>query len=103
LQQEKQAAEAEYARFREHYVSRLISRFGGSLDQIRTKEGNDLSESRLQVLIRSIADGSDAFSSKNGGGIWKQSSGQAGERETVLEALDVAQRDSTDLPEAMEE
>ena len=104
IEREQQAAEADYARFREHYVSRLISRFGGSLDQIRTKEGNDLSESRLQVLIRSIADGSDAFSSKRGTGIWRATNGQAGERETVLEALDLVDQGTQDeQPEAMEE
>lgn len=104
IEKEQQAAEADYARFREHYVSRLISRFGGSLDQIRTKEGNDLSESRLQVLIRSIADGSDAFSSRRGTGIWRAANGQAGERETVLETLDLVEKDTQDeQPEAMEE
>lgn len=96
LQQEQQAAEAEYAKFREHYVSRLISRFGGSLDQIRQKEGNDLSESRLQVLIRSIADGSDAFSSRRANGIWKETGAAGGEREMVLDALEVAEGEAAE-------
>ena len=82
---------AHYAKFREHYVSRLIDRFGGSLDEIRRKEGEDLKESRLAVLIRAIADGSDAFTSKDGQGIWRVGSGKegtsGGERELVLEGL----------------
>lgn len=103
LEQDKQAAEAEYARFRQHYVSRLVSRFGGSLDQIRTKEGSDLSENRLQVLIRSIADGSDAFSSKRGTGIWGTSDARGGEREAVLDAMGVQEPNDPEPDDAMEE
>ena len=77
-----------YAKFRQHYVSRLIDRFGGALDDIRKKEGQDLKESRLAVLIKAVADGSDAFTSKDGTGIWKVDGGKEfGEKEIVLEAI----------------
>merc|ERR1711939_1087874 len=52
--EELERAKAKYGRFREHYVSRLIDRFGEELDGIRKKEGSDLKESRLKVLISSI-------------------------------------------------
>lgn len=95
IEQERQKASERYSRFREDYVSKMISRFGGSLDMIRQREGDTIMKSgnRLKVLIESIADGSELFSSVDGEGIWKvdeaKESGKKGEREVVLEGLEV--------------
>lgn len=92
-EQERQKAEERYLKFREDYVSKMISRFGSSLDQIRVKEGETMKESRLKVLIDSIALGADTFTSRNGQGIWRvdeRIEGEAiGDREVALEGLDV--------------
>lgn len=99
VRRELEAGRAEYGRFREHYVSRLIDRFGEQLDEIRKKEGSDLKESRLQVLISSIANGADTFTSTHPeinnsgattkeGNIWETKDGALGEREMVLEGLE---------------
>lgn len=87
----EEAEEQAYLAFRSHYMGRLISRFGSSLDAIRQKEGSDLKEDRLRVLIRSVADGSDAFTTSGllgskDGGIWGTKRGR-GERELVNEGL----------------
>ena len=83
-----------YAKWRAYYVSRMVARFGGSLDDIRKKEGKDLSNNRLEMLISSIAGGADHFTSTNGQGVWKTSDGKAGEREIGLEALERAEQSS---------
>ncbi|KAK9897982.1 hypothetical protein P389DRAFT_210347 [Cystobasidium minutum MCA 4210] len=88
IEAEKAKAEERYLKFRDDYVSKMISRFGGSLDVIRQKEADTMKESRLQVLIQSIAGGADTFTSRDGQGIWKTNE-KRGEREVVLEGLDM--------------
>lgn len=88
IEAEKAKAEERYLKFRDDYVSKMISRFGGSLDAIRQKEADTMKESRLQVLIQSIAGGADTFTSRDGQGIWKTNE-KRGEREVVLEGLEL--------------
>lgn len=93
IKEETSKSEERYLKFREDYVSKMINRFGSSLDSIRIKEGETImKESRLKVLIDSIAFASDTFTSRNGNGIWKvdndDENNSMGEREIVLEGLE---------------
>jgi len=92
---EEEQAKAEYMQFREFYVSRMVSRYGNQLDEIRKKEGDTLSERRLGMLIAAVGNGADSFLSEKGKGIWRAQKGR-GERETVLEALKRGQQQDDD-------